>query len=231
MKTFKAENQLHCNDLEAPCFAKLLPGELELIKDSKTQLLFHKGESLVKQGAFGSGILFIVQGLARQYVEEGSQRNFNLRLVGPGEFTGLSVVFHRNVYDYSVVALKETLVCLIEKDAITGLIRQNGQFAYGLIRRYSEQNSLLYDTIRHMMYRQMNGRLADSLLYLGSEAYKHENVFTLLSRKDIADFAGLSTETTVKLLKSFEKDGLIRLEEKDIILLDPEGLGVLSRKG
>lgn len=204
---------------------------MDLIKQSKTQVLFHKGESLVKQGAFGSGILFLIRGLARQYVEEGTQRNFNLRLVGPGEFTGLSVVFHRNVYDYSVVAMKETLVCLIEKEAVTGLVMQNGEFAFGLMRRYSEQNSQLYATIRRMIYRQMNGRLADALLYLGSAPFMEEDVFACLSRKDIADFAGLSTETTVKLLKIFEKEGLVRLEEKDIQILDLEGLMMLSRRG
>jgi CRP/FNR family transcriptional regulator len=231
MKTYSEQNLVTFTSPEAPCFADLLPGEMELIRGSKTQVMFHKGESLVKQGAFGSGILFIISGLARQYVEEGSQRNFNLRLVGPGEFTGLSAVFHRNVYDYSVVALKDTLVCLIEKEAITELVRQNGQFAFGLIRRYSEQNSLLYDSIRRIVYKQMNGRLAETLLYLGTETYQHESVFTLLSRKDIADFAGLSTESTVKLLKSFEKDGIIRLEEKDILILDRDALLNLSKRG
>lgn len=217
--------------MDAPCFATLLPEELDLIKESKAQVLFHKGETLIKQGAFGSSILFIVKGLARQYVEEGSQRNFNLRLIGQGEFTGLSVVFHKNVYDYSAVAVKETLACLIEKEAVANLIRQNGEFAYGIIRRYSEQNSSLYDTVRHMMYKQMNGRLADTLLYLGSDTFKNENVYAFLSRKDIADFAGLSTESTVKLLKIFEKDGLIRLDEKDIVIQDPEGLKQISRRG
>jgi CRP-like cAMP-binding protein len=231
MKTFLELDPLILSEIESPCFANLLPEELELIRQSKTQVLFHKGESLIKQGAFGSSILFIVRGLAKQYVEEGSQRNFNLRLVGQGEFTGLSVVFHKNVYDYSVVAVKETIVCLIEKEAITSLIRQNGEFAYGLIRRYSEQNSMLYDTMRHVMYKQMNGRLADTLLYLGSDSFKNEHVFTVLSRKDIADFAGLSTESTVKLLKSFEKDGLINLEDKNIIIRDTDGLKQISRTG
>ncbi len=52
----------------------------------------------------------------------------------------------------------------------------------------------------------MNGRLAYTLLYLGSENFNGESIFTHLSRKDIADFAGISTESTVKLLKIFEKD-------------------------
>ena len=69
------------------------------------------------------------------------------------------------------------------------------------------------------MYKQMNGRLADTLLYIDSLKTEKAEIFQLLSRKDLADFAGISTESAVKLLKTFEKDGLIELHEKDIKLL------------
>lgn len=219
------------SNLDAPCFSHLSPEEAGLIRGSKTQVLFHKGENLTKQGAFGSSILFIIKGLAKQYIEEGSQRNFNLRIIRQSEFIGLSVVFQNNIYDYSVMALKDTLACLIEKEALIGLIRKNSEFAFGLMQRYSRQNSHMYATIRQVMYKQMHGRLADTLLYLGSSQFETENIFSLLNRKDIADFAGLSTESTVKLLKSFEQDGLIHLEDKNIILLDPEALHLISRRG
>ena len=56
-------------------------------------------------------------------------------------------------------------------------------------------------------------------------------IFQLLSRKDLADFAGISTESTVKLLKTFEKDGLIKLHEKDINIIKHDLLLEISRKG
>lgn len=76
----------------------------------------------------------------------------------------------------------------------------------------------------------MNGRLAGALLYLWNEQVNAE-VFPYLSRKDIADFAGLSTESTVKLLKTFEKEGLISLEDKDIRLNDVAGLEQINLRG
>jgi CRP/FNR family transcriptional regulator len=56
-------------------------------------------------------------------------------------------------------------------------------------------------------------------------------IFQLLSRKDIADFTGISTESTVKLLKTFEKEGLIALHDKDIKLLKHDALTDISRRG
>ena len=77
----------------------------------------------------------------------------------------------------------------------------------------------------------MNGRMADTLLYIDSLKVENAEIFQLLSRKDIADFAGISTESAVKLLKSFEKDKLISLNEKDITILDHEVLIEISKKG
>lgn len=231
MKTYSAIDDCVIGGLDAPCFSNLLPEEIELIKDSKTQVLFRKGESLTKQGAFASSVLFVVEGLVRQYIVGDTNRDFNLRIIRNSEFIGLSAAFSKHTYDYSTVALKETLACLIEKDAIAGLIKSNGSFAYGLINRYYKNDSALYDTIRSMMYKQMHGRLADVLLYLNSIRYHNESIFSFLSRKEIADFAGLSTESTVKLLKGFEQDGLIKLIDKDIVVLKSEALVEISKRG
>ncbi len=70
-----------------------------------------------------------------------------------------------------------------------------------------------------------------SLLYLDGLRDQYEDIFQLLSRKDLAEFAGISTESTVKLLKTFEKDGLIELREKDIRLLNHNLLSEISRRG
>jgi hypothetical protein len=43
--------------------------------------------------------------------------------------------------------------------------------------------------------------------------------------------AGISTESAVKLLKSFEKDGLIKLNDKDIQVLNTPSLMEISKRG
>src|SRR5665811_2291968 len=99
------------------------------------------------------------------------------------------------------------------------------------IRDSCEQNTNLLNTVRNLMYKQMNGRMADTLLYIDSLKTEKAEIFQLLSRKDLADFAGISTESTVKLLKTFEKDGLIKLHEKDINIIKHDLLLEISRRG
>ena len=229
MKTILETDTEFICDIQAPCFQMLSPEEVELVRGSKTQVRFRKGDHLTKQGAFASYVLFAISGLARQYVE--GERDYNLRIIKPGEFVGLSAVFAKNTFNYSSIALTDCQVFLVEKEAINTVMKQNGMFAFNMVKRYSDQNANLFDTLRTVLYKQMNGRIAETLLYIDEFKPENPTIFQLLSRKDIADFAGISTESAVKLLKSFEKDGLIELNEKDIVVINRNGLMEISRKG
>ena len=231
MKPILENDQDFICDIQAPCFQLLLPEEMELVRASKTQVLFRKGDHLSKQGAFASYALFVINGLAMQYIEGESAKNFNLRIIQPGEFVGLSAVFSKNTFNYSSVAITDCQVYLVEKAAIERVVKQNGLFGFNLIKRYCEQNNNLFETLRTVLHKQMNGRLADTLIYLDGLKKEHAEIFLLLSRKDVADFAGISTESAVKLLKNFEKDGIISLAEKDIRITNRDTLTEIGKRG
>lgn len=231
MKTvFESDSEYYC-DIQAPCFQELLPEEIKLVQEERTQVLFRKGDSLTKQGTFGSYILFIVNGYVKQYIEGEGQKDYNLRIIKPGEFVGLSIVFSGNTFNYSSVALTECRAFLIEKQAVTSLVKKNGNFGFNIIKRYCELNSRLFHSLDRVIFHQMNGRLAETLLYLDGFRNENREIFQLLSRKELAEFAGISMESAVKLLKSFEKDGIIKLHEKDINILDPNKLAEISKRG
>ena len=231
MKTILETDHDFICDIQAPCFQILLPDEAELVRSSKTQVLFRRGDNLTKQGAFASYVLFIITGWVKQYIEGDLGRNFNLRIIRPGEFIGLSAVFNKNTFGYSCIALTDCQAVLIEKDVIARLIKENGEFGFSIIKRYCQLNGELTTTIQKVMYKQMNGRMAETLLYIDTFREENPEIFQLLSRKDIADFAGISTESGIKLLKAFEKDGSIKLNEKDIQLINLNALLEISKKG
>ncbi len=222
------KEEFNC-DLNTPCFQQLPSKAIELIKNSKTKVLFRKGDNLCKQGTFSSYILFVVSGLAIQYLESKSGKNLNLRVIRSSEFIGLHSIFSSKTYDYSTVAIADCQVILVEKEPLQQIMLDYADFTMKLISRYSQQNTLLFEIISKLQFKQMNGRFADVLLYL--ESLNVENIFTLLSRKQLAEFAGISTESAVKILKSLEKSDIIYLENKDIIIKDKKALLQLSKFG
>jgi len=226
----ETDNNFVC-EIDAPCFQSLTQDEIEIVKRSRTQVQFWKGENLAKQGAFASYILFVIKGLAKIYVEDESDRKYNITIVQAGDFVGLSAVFEKPVFEYSAVAITDTQVYLVDKSALYNIIHKNSDFAYKMMLRYSNIDRSLHETIKKLIFKQMNGRMADVLLYLSSERFANEEIFINLSRKDIADFVGISTESAVKLLKSFEKDEIIKLEEKNIHILNKKMLEEISKRG
>lgn len=229
--TIKEGDQDYFCDINAPCFQALSPEEMELIQSSKAQVKFRKGDNLTKQGALASYVLFMAKGLAIQYVEGDNNKSFNLRIIKAGEFLGLSSIFSTNTFNYSSVAINDCHLILVEKAAILQVIGHNGNFGLSLVRRYTEQNNNIIETLRSVLYKQMMGRIAETLLYIEKFTKEFPEVFTLLSRKQLADFAGITNESVVKMLKALEKDSIIKLEGKDIKLININYLENLSKKG
>lgn len=231
MKALSETDKEYICEIQAPCFQDLSHEEVALIRAGKTQILFHRGENLTKQGFFASSVLFLISGYAKLYIEGNNDRNLNLSILVPGDFAGISAIFGLNKFPYSITALCDTQVLLIESNILEKVLRKNPAFGYQISSRNCSFDSHLRDSLYSLAFLQMNGRVASVLLYLDGIVSEGHNVFPLLSRKDIAEFAGLSTESTVKILKSFEKDGLIKLHDKNIEVLDPEKLKNISRLG
>jgi CRP/FNR family transcriptional regulator len=230
MKTITEADKDFVCEIQAPCFQQLSREEVDQIRNSKTQVLFRKGDTLTKQGTFASYILFLISGVVKLYIEGNDNRNFNISIILPGEFIGLSSVFSKNKYTYTTSGLTDCQALLIEKESLERILRGNGTFSFNLTQRYCVQNADLHEVLHNQQFKQMNGRLAGTLLYLNRLKENQPNIFQLLTRKDLANFAGISTESTVKLLKMFEKEGLIELQEKDILLLDIDNiLGIYKR--
>ena len=227
------EKQDTCKEviLRSSSFQKLNEDELKFIEDNKTLINYSKGENLCKQGAFASYVMFVSSGLIKLYLENVSSKFTNIRILKSTEFIGLSSIFEENIYNYSAIALKESNVCLIEKEALKTLILKNGAFASEIMRGFCQNETLLYNRIKSISYKQMNGRLADTLLYFSSEELLKEDIFKYLSRKDIADYACISKESTVKLLTEFKTEKLIDIDGKSIKILELEKLKNISKRG
>ncbi|HPD85885.1 MAG TPA: helix-turn-helix domain-containing protein, partial [Proteiniphilum sp.] len=67
--------------------------------------------------------------------------------------------------------------------------------------------------------------------YLSGENFSDQNLFQYLSRQDLANFASVATESAIKLLKEFERDGIIALEGKGITILNKTELEKIERLG
>lgn len=222
-----------CTDchFEASCFSTLLKDEQAFLETHKLQLDYKRGENLCKQGAFVSYVIYIHSGLVKIYIESGAERSLAVKMAGPGDFMGLSALWSSRLYPYSALAMSDVSICMIEKDIMHKLISGNKDFAASLLGYYSTEDIHMFHTLRNQTMKQMHGKLADALLYLSGSSYNGKSVFSLLSRRDIAEFAGINSESVIRLLKELEQESVVALKKKDIIIKDEHKLRDISRLG
>jgi len=212
------------------CFQTLYPEELKFISDKKKQLDYVKGEQIFKQGAFANHVMYVIDGLVKISLQTGFDKQLNIRLAHTGEFLGFSTIFGDSTYNYSATALRNSKICMIDKDSLKNLLLDNSEFAMRITSKNCSNEARLYEIIGSVSYKHMRGKLASAILYLSLPEFADENVFTLLTRQDLAEFASVSTESTIKILKEFEFEGILNLKQKDIIILEEEKLYEISKK-
>lgn len=217
--------------IEPDCFQLISREDLASLSENRTQLSYLKGETVFKQGAFAPHVLFIQSGLIRVYLQTGRSKVQNLWIARSGDFLAFSALFGQRTYSYSAVALKDSELLMIDTESLRKLLHTNPEFGYRITSKNINSEKHLMDLVASLSYKQMRGKLATALLYLNAEALQGEEVFSHLSRKDIADFASISVESVIKFLKEFEKEGIIELGNKNISITDPAKLEQISEKG
>ncbi len=216
---------------QSTCFNILIPEELDFISQHKEQIVFQKGETICKQGAFANYVMYVAEGLVKTYLETVNEKTINLRIVKDTEFVGFSSLCGTKNYNYSAVSLTRSKICLLDNESFKQLLIKNGQFSVEIMRLYCRNEAHIYKKLKSIGYKYMLGRLADTLLYLCSPEFGGYDIFKYINRKDIADFSCISKESTIKLLTDLSLNNMIKLNGPRIEILDKPGIQNLSIKG
>lgn len=230
--TRHAPTDIHCMKAprDTPLFRKLNEDELETLNRNRIQLSFKKGEIINKQGAFASNIFFIIKGITKTYIENGNS-NLIISIVPAGSLIGLQSLSVDNVFHYSTKALVDTDIYSYDINVIKNLMNQNALFSTEIVDIVNNNMVMLYDRFFSLSQKQLHGRLADILLCLSHKIYKSLDFELCMSRKDLAELTGMSTESAIRILKDFKDDFILDISGKRMKILDLEKLKRISATG
>jgi len=212
-------------------FSLLSQEELELVEKNRLYVVFKPGETIRKQGTQMTHVISVNSGMAKLYLEGIENRNSILRIVRPTNFIGGPGIYLDQMHHYSVMAMLESSVCFIDMNVFKEIIRRNSRFAEEFMKDFSRNTLNIYNRLIYLTQKQMPGRMANSLLYLFEEIFESDRFPMLLTKQDLADLSAMSRDSAIKILRSFQHDGIIGLNEKELKLLDRDALRKISRIG
>jgi CRP/FNR family transcriptional regulator len=218
-------------DFKNVVFSYLDNESIEGLCNHKEEQTFRKGEIINHEGEKIQNFKYLKTGLVKLFRRSLTGEEQIITITRPFEFVSNMSIFSEEKYQYSVSALEDSVVCVIELDFIKELFLKNGGFAMGLLTKISKINDKIITQTLDIRQKNLVGRVAFVLIYFTKEIYK-SRVFDLpVSRKEIADYIGMSTANVIRTMSDFKKEGLIRIFGKTIEVVDLEKLEVIAKRG
>ena len=196
--------------------------ELLKMANCKTSYIIKKGEPIFTEGGNVNGIFCVKDGVCKlsKLSENGNEQI--LKLVAKGELLGQRSMISDEPVNLSAVALEDMEVCFVPKSEILGFFNENNQFSMNVMKSICGDLKEADDHLVNMAQKSVRQRLAETLLELHDTFGTNEDnsLRIKLSREEIAGMVGTATESCIRLLSEFNKNGLIELSGKKITLKD-----------
>lgn len=212
-------------------FNNLSEEELKVVCENRHVAQFKPGEIIFKQGAPIFSGVFLIEGMAKMYIEGFDNKRMMIGIAKSGRLIAGPGTYVDDRHHYTVSALTNVTACFIKMDVIKGFVHTNGKFAEGFLRDISAKSLRTFYRFLSHTQKKMHGRLAETLLYLADDVHESDKFTILLSRQELGELSGMAKESVVRILKDFNDDNIIRDKCPDIEILDKDKLKMISNMG
>ena len=200
--------------------------ELIRIADCKTSYTVKKGETIFDEGDSLNGIYCIKDGVCKLSKLSDNGKDQIVKLVKKGELLGQRSLISEETTNLSAVAIEDMQVCYIPKQEILQFFNENNQFSLNMMKSVCGDLKDADDNMVNLAQKTVKQRLAETLLKLETDFGIHEDgsLKIQLSRDEIAGMIGTATESCIRLLSEFNKEGWITLQGKKITITNKKAL-------
>ncbi|HTL81477.1 MAG TPA: Crp/Fnr family transcriptional regulator [Bacteroidia bacterium] len=201
--------------------------ERALFNKTVSEKTLSRNETLFTEGKKPSAVHLLKQGKIKLFTTDQQGRERIIHLARPGDLMGYRAALGNDTYSCSATALEDAVVYALPIDTFLLLLDRNATLSHSVIR-------LLTAELRHAEHhlggsarKTVKARLAEAMLLIADTYGFEADGATLdlsLSREELAAMVGTATETTIRILKSMEEEGLVATNGRKIRLPDMDAL-------
>ena len=218
-------------ELRTAFFQSFSKAELGMFCDHKKEVTYRKGDVVFREGDEIKDFSYLKSGLVKLFKTDPSGKDQIITIASPFDFVSLLGIFSDTDHTYSVSVLEDSVICCIEVRRMKSIALENGLFSLNLMEKLGAiSNKIILESLE-IRKRQTHGRVAYILLKFSKNIYRNR-VFELpLSRREVAEYIGMTTENVIRTLSEFRKEKLIRINGKEIEIMDTDALERISNYG
>jgi CRP/FNR family transcriptional regulator len=205
--------------------------DLDVVCTGKVERDYLQGESIIKEGTKINDFTYLKTGLVKLYRSDQSGKEQIISIAKPMDYVSLLSVFSNKNYNYSVAALENSTTCNLKMSDVKNLVNENGKLALNLLSKMSRiADKVILDSLE-IRVKHLRGRVAFLLIYFAEEVYNSEEFDLPLTRKEMAEYVGMTTENVIRTLSEFRKDGILKIYGKTIQIANMDSLKSISDFG
>ena len=200
--------------------------DLIRISGCKTSSFIKKGAVLFKEGENINGVYCIKEGVCKLSKLSDNGKDQIVKLVVRGDLIGQRSLVTEDKSNLTAIALSDMEVCFIPKHQVLHDLNNNASFSLDMLQDMANELKYADNVVVDMAQKTVKQRLVNVLLFLNKNFGTGGNGYIgiVLSRDDYANIVGTASESAIRILSQFKKEGLISTNGKQIKIENLEGL-------
>ena len=210
------------------------PEQIEKIKDNATLHTYKKNEIIYDCGEHPTYMYCLLQGKVKLSRKGYGDKTTIVQVINPIQCFGYSAAIIEIEHLNIASAFETCTLARLPMHIMMPMIKSNPTVAWKFIISISKHLGVVLERSVNMMQKRIQGRLADTLIFMRDSYGYEEDGCTLavtMSREDIACLSNMTTSNVIRTLSLFASDELIMLEKKRIKILDEDALVRISEYG
>ena len=214
----------------APIFRGLSPGEITRIARGTREVRVQRGEAIFHRGARCEGFHVVAYGSVKLTLGTPGGDEKVVDIVRPGMSFGEALMFSDRPYVVSATALADCLLLHVGKEALFEELERDPGLARRMLGSLSVRLHMLMKDLEALSLHSATQRVIGYLARLEDEAGGTR--VTLPAQKSlVASRLSLTPEYFSRILHEMEDEGLIRIDGRDIEIVDAGGLRAVGAMG
>ena len=204
---------------------------MDIICSGKVEKEYLAGETILKEGTRIQDFSYLKSGLVKLFRSDQSGKEQIITIAKPMDYVSLLSVFSNERYNYSVTALEDSVTCNLKMEDIKSLINENGKLALNLLGKMSKVADTIILESLEIRKKHLRGRVAYLLIYFSKTVFYADEFELPLTRKEMAEYVGMTTENVIRTLSEFRRDGILKIYGKTIQIANMESLQSIAEFG
>ena len=185
---------------------------------------FYAGEVIYHQGDNSNYIYLINSGIVKTYKIDEQGKELITELLKEGDFFGFTSFSHNIPHQEFAAAIEDTNSLRISNKNLKIILHNNHDLTLELFDYLSDNVSEIKEHLLEMAYSSVRKKTASTIIQFSEKIKKNPNICVQILRSDLASIAGIATETFIRTLSDFKKEGLIDVDGRNIKILNIEKL-------